>query len=76
MAELFENFVNDIDMSSLYKIALERKSWKAMKEGEAIGEERFAKLTQLLMNADRLDDLAKAASDADYRNALYQKNDL
>lgn len=96
MAELFENFVNDIDMSSLYKIALERRSWKAMKEGEAKGREkglaegeakgrekglaegeaRFAELTRLLLKTGRLEDLAKAASDAEYRNELYQKNAL
>lgn len=39
MAELFENFVNNLDMSSMYKIALERSKWKAMKEGEAKGRE-------------------------------------
>lgn len=40
MAELFENFVNTVDMSSLYKIALERSRWKAMTEGEAKGREK------------------------------------
>ena len=39
MAELFENFVNNLDMSSMYKIALERSKWKAMKEGEEKGRE-------------------------------------
>lgn len=96
MAELFENFVNDVDMSSLYKIALERSKWKAMKEGEAKGREigfaqgevkgreagfaegegRFAELTRLLIDAGRLSDLEKAASDAAYRNKLYQETGL
>ncbi len=39
MAELFENFVNNVDMSSLYKIALERSKWRATQEGEAKGRE-------------------------------------
>lgn len=93
MAELFDNFVNDVDMSSLYKIALERVKWRAMKageeqglaeavaqglekglvEGEAKGEAHFAELTRLLLEAGRLDDLAKAASDAEYRNKLYKE---
>ena len=124
MAELFENFVNDIDMSSLYKIALERGKWKAEKEGEKRGleigmakglaegeakgfaqgeakgfaqgeakgrekglaegeakgklkgEKHFAELTRLLLKDGRLGDLEKAASDADYRNKLYQENGL
>ena len=79
MAELFENFVNDVDMSSLYKIALERSKWKAMKAGEAKGreiglaegEKQFAELTRRLLEAGRLDDLAKAADDPSYRNQLY-----
>ena len=124
MAELFENFVNDVDMSSLYKIALERAKWRAMKageakgweiglaegeakgreiglaegkakgrevglaegeakgrevglaEGEAQGEEHFAELTRLLLEANRLNDLAKAASDAGFRNDLYHEYGL
>lgn len=82
--EDYENFVNDVDMSSLYKIALERSKWKAMKEGEvrgreagfAEGEGRFAELTRLLIDAGRLSDLEKAASDAAYRNKLYQETGL
>ena len=145
MAELFENFVNNLDMSSMYKIALERSKWKAMKEGEekgreiglvkgfaegeakgremglaegeakgremglaegeakgremglaegeakgremglaegeakgrkiglSEGEESFAKLTRVLLAAGRLEDLEKAASDAEYRNKLYRE---
>lgn len=108
MAELFENFVNDVDMSSLYKIALERGKWKAEQAGEkkgreiglaegerkgreaglaegerkgreaglAEGELHFAELTRLLLEAGRLDDLARAASDAEYRKKLYRENGL
>lgn len=104
MAELFENFVNDVDMSSLYKIALERTKWRAMKAGEEIGlakgeakgreaglaegeakgreaglaqgEAHFAELTRLLLEASRLNDLAKAASDAEFRNDLYHEYGL
>ena len=71
-------------MSSLYKIALERVKWRAMKAGEAKGreiglaegEEHFAELTRLLLAAGRLDDLEKAVSNAEYRNKLYQENGL
>lgn len=76
MAELFENFVNNLDMSSMYKIALERSKWKAMKEGEAKGREiglAEGELTHTLLVANRLDDLKRAISDVEYRNKLYQE---
>ena len=41
--------------------------------GLAEGEESFAKLTRVLLAAGRLEDLEKAASDAEYRNKLYRE---
>lgn len=46
------------------------------KEGEEIGEIRFAALSIRLLNNCRLDDLAKAASDKLFRNKLYQEFQL
>ena len=45
-------------------------------QGLAEGESRFAKLTQLLLESGRMDDLSRAVSDLEYRKKLYQQNDL
>lgn len=42
-------------------------------ENEVMG---FTELTRLLLEANRLNDLAKAASDAEYRNDLYHEYGL
>ncbi len=46
---------------------------KGREMGLAEGEESFAKLTRVLLAAGRLEDLEKAASDAEYRNKLYRE---
>jgi hypothetical protein len=40
-------------------------------EGEARGEDKLARLISKLMTEKRFDDVTKAATDADYRRALY-----
>ena len=42
-------------------------------KGKIEGENRFAKLVQILMDSGRNDDLRKAASDQEYREGLYQE---
>lgn len=71
MAELFENF-KDIDLPAARKKA--RKEGFA--EGLIEGEARFAKLTQILIDSNRMNDLAKALADLEYRQQLYQQNHL
>lgn len=97
MAELFENFVNDIDMSSLSKIALERGKAKAerkgreigleegrkaglqeghkagLSEGESIGLARASRLTKILIEQNRMEDLKRSAEDAAYRENLFRE---
>lgn len=97
MAELFENFVNDIDMSSLSKIALERGKAKAerkgreigleegrkaglqegrkagLSEGESIGLARASRLTKILIEQNRMEDLKRSAEDATYRENLFRE---
>ena len=41
-------------------------------EGEKIGEDRFARLVQLLISSGKLDDIKKATEDSSYRHNLYQ----
>lgn len=43
-----------------------------IEEGIEKGESRFAKLTEFLLNRDKLDDLRKAAASKEYREELYQ----
>ena len=52
-------------------LADERKA--GIEEGQKEGENRFASLTSVLLAADRISDLTKAASDAVYRESLYQE---
>lgn len=44
--------------------------------GKIEGENRFAKLVQILMDSGRNDDLRKAATDQKYRECLYQEVNL
>lgn len=92
MAELFENFVDDIGLIPRLKIAREtyidglheevhekmraEDREEALAEVRAEGESRFARLTQLLLEADRTDDLTRAVSDLEYRKKLYLQNGL
>ncbi len=46
------------------------------RKGRAEGENRFAKLVQILMDSGRNDDLRKAASDQKYREQLYMEVNL
>ena len=42
-------------------------------EGEKIGENRFARLVQLLISSGRLDEIKKATEDSFYRHELYHR---
>lgn len=52
-------------------LADERKA--GIEEGQKEGENRFARLTSVLLTANRISDLTKAASDAAFRESLYQE---
>ena len=49
---------------------------EGLAEGLAEGESRFAKLTQLLLESGRTEDLTRAVTDIAYRKELYLQNDL
>ena len=44
--------------------------------GEARGESRAFRLNELLLNDNRMDDLKKATTDAEYREILYKEYGL
>lgn len=71
MAELFEHF-KDVDIPAVRKKA--RKEGRA--EGLAEGEARLAKLTQILLQSDRMSDLTRSLTDLEYRETLYQQLNL
>lgn len=91
MADLFEHF-QDVDIPAVRKKAREeglaegrtkgreeghaegRTEGRA--EGRAEGEARFAKLTELLLQSNRMGDLTKALSDLEYRAKLYKQHNL
>lgn len=49
---------------------------RGIEKGMERGENRFAKLVQILMDSGRNDDLRKAATDQKYRERLYQEVNL
>lgn len=75
MAELFENF-KDVDIPAIRKKAQARGWAKGHTEGLAEGEARFAKLTELLLQANHMDDLTKALADLTYRDKLYKQYNI
>ena len=46
------------------------------REGIEIGEDRMSKLNNFLIKANRLDDLAKASNDKEYRKQLFEEFNL
>lgn len=64
-------------MQSAEEIGLERGMQKGMErgieKGIARGEANFARLTEILLEESRMDELKKAASDKEYRGQLYEK---
>lgn len=79
MAELFENF-KDVDIPAIRKKA-QARGWakghtEGLSEGLTEGEARFAKLTELLLQANHMDDLTKALRDLTYRDKLYKQYNI
>lgn len=87
MAELFENF-KDVDIPAIRKKA-QAKGWakghtdgfaaghaEGHAEGRAEGEARFAKLTELLLQSNRVSDLTKSLHDLAYRDKLYKQYNI
>lgn len=80
MAVLFEHF-KSIDIPAERKKAREEGHAEGRAEGHAEGlaegitegEARFAKLTQFLLQSNRMDDLTKALTDTAYRESLYKQ---
>ena len=48
----------------------------SLAEGQTMGENKFARLTQHLISASRTEDLLKATTDYDYRNLLYSEYNI
>lgn len=76
MAVLFEHF-KSVDIPAERKKAREEGHAEGHAEGLAEGitegEARFAKLTQFLLQSNRMDDLTKALTDTAYRESLYEQ---
>ena len=89
MAELFENFVDDIGLIPKLKIAREKYlnelraevraevreevRVEVREEGIEIGEERLGRLTKALIEQKRLEDLKRSTYDPEYREELYRE---
>ena len=69
-----------LDYNSDHRDAFEEGKAEGRKEGEAKGrkegEERLGMLMNLLLKENRHDDVAKAASDADFREKLFKEYDI
>ena len=57
----------------LFEEKLREEHEAGFEEGRAEGEKLFGDLMTRLKASDRIDDAFKAASDADYRQKLYQE---
>ncbi len=79
MAVLFEYF-EDVDLPAERKKAREEGHAEGLAkghaEGFAEGEACFAKLTQLLLESGRKDDLSRAVIDSEYRKKLYLQHNI
>ena len=86
MAVLFEYF-EDVDLPAERKKAREEGHAEGLAEGLAEGRAkgraegridlaRFTKLTQLLLESGRTEDLSRAVTDVEYRKELYLQNNL
>ncbi|MDO5148900.1 MAG: Rpn family recombination-promoting nuclease/putative transposase [Oscillospiraceae bacterium] len=62
-----------IKMGEGIKKLLDDSERKGKREGEANGENKLSALIKALENAGRKDDVFKAASDAEYRQKLYEE---
>ena len=79
----FTDQVKERDMAVLFEyfedVALPAERKKAREEGLAEGRAelaRFTKLTQLLPESGRTDDLTRAVTDLEYRKELYRQNNM
>lgn len=75
MAELFEHF-KDVDIPAVRKKARKEGLKKGLAKGRTEGEARLAKLTQILLQSDRMSDLTRSLTDLEYRETLYQQHNL
>lgn len=71
-AEVTSVILEEFDLNK--QLALERKDGFA--EGYMEGEEKFARLTKLLISDSRTDDLLKATMDSDFRILLYNEYNI
>ena len=69
------HYFEDVDLPAERKKAREEGHAEGLAEGRA-DFARFTKLTQLLLESGRTDDLARAVTDLEYRKELYLQNDL
>ncbi len=75
MAVLFEHF-KDVDIPAERRKARTEGHAEGHAEGLVEGEARLAKLTQFLLQSNRMDDLTKALIDSAYREVLYKETGL
>ena len=45
-------------------------------DGNAEGQEIFAKLVNILLKENKIEDIQKASTDSDYRNKLYEEYNI
>ena len=61
------------NMSELLTRVINEADAKGRTEGKVEGENNMVRLVKILLSEDRMDDMEKAAEDADFRNQLYQE---
>lgn len=69
-------FVNMLMSEYNYEQDIEVQREEAFEEGEKRGQKRFAALAEKLIEADRSEDVIKAAQDFELCEKLYQEYDI
>lgn len=59
------------ELSIARRIGIEEGMKQGMKQGISEGEARFGCLVDALLEAERIEDLRRAADDQDYRDTLF-----
>lgn len=63
-------------MKSNWKAGHEQGITLGIKQGESLGEKRMGRLTEILLEAERLEDLKRATSDVKFREQLFKEFDI
>ncbi len=72
-ARIVQAVLGEYDEEEYEKMIRGESYQDGVEEGMVIGEQRFLKLSQILLSENRMEDFQKSLSDAAFREKLYQE---